>query len=491
MGILDRLNDMQREAASTIDGPVLILAGAGSGKTRTLTHRIAYMIHEKGVNPWNILAITFTNKAAGEMRERVDDLVGGGAEAVWVMTFHATCVRILRRYIDLLGGYDTNFSIYDTDDQKTAMKAVMKKLNIDPKQYKERTLLSAISHAKDNLVSVQEFEKSTFGDFTQTIIARAYREYQETLKRSNAVDFDDIIVLTVELFEKHPEVLEYYQNRFQYIHVDEYQDTNLAQFKLISLLADRNRNLCVVGDDDQSIYKFRGANIRNILDFEQHYPEAKVIKLEQNYRSTQSILDAANAVIHNNYARKDKALWTDRGEGEKIRFLQCDNAYEEAEFIVDDIRSKVRNGGNYNQFAVLYRTNAQARLIEERLVLKGIPYNVVGGTNFYSRAEVKDILAYLKTVENGQDEVALRRIINVPKRSIGAASIGKIEDYAEIRDYTLFQAMQYANEIPGLGKAAARIEGFVNLIRVLRSGQEDLGVSGTIRKIIDSIEYED
>jgi DNA helicase-2/ATP-dependent DNA helicase PcrA len=491
MGILDRLNPMQREAASTIEGPLLILAGAGSGKTRTLTHRIAYMIHEQGVNPWNILAITFTNKAAGEMRERVDDLVGGGAEAVWVMTFHATCVRILRRYIDLLGGYDTNFSIYDTDDQKTVMKAVMKKLNIDPKQYKERTLLSAISHAKDDLISVQEYERSTFGDFTKAVIARAYREYQETLKRSNAVDFDDIICLTVELFQKHPEVLESYQNRFRYIHVDEYQDTNLAQFKLISLLADRYRNLCVVGDDDQSIYKFRGANIRNILDFEQHYPEAKVIKLEQNYRSTQFILDAANAVIHNNYARKDKALWTDRGEGEKIRFMQCDNAYEEAEYIVDDIRSKVRNGGNYNQFAVLYRTNAQARLIEERLVLKGIPYNVVGGTNFYSRAEVKDIIAYLKTVENGQDEVALRRIINVPKRSIGAASIGKIEDYAEIRDYTLFQAMQYASEIPGLGKAAARIEGFVNLIRVLRAGLEDLGVSGTIRKIIDSIDYEE
>ncbi|MDE7112673.1 MAG: UvrD-helicase domain-containing protein, partial [Acetatifactor sp.] len=416
-------------------------------------------------------------------------LVGFGAYQIWVSTFHSTCVRILRRYIDRIG-YDNSFTIYDTDDQKTVMKDVCKRLNIDTKVYKERNLMSAISSAKDNLVDVREYELSAVGDYHKQVVARAYREYQETLKKSNALDFDDIIVKTVELFKACPEVLDSYQERFRYIMVDEYQDTNLAQFALIQLLADKYRNLCVVGDDDQSIYKFRGANIRNILDFELHYPEARVIKLEQNYRSTQNILDAANAVIKNNTGRKDKALWTDHGAGSRIHLRQFDNAYEEAEYIADDIRHRVREGGvDYRDCAVLYRTNAQARLLEERMVVDGIPYTVVGGVNFYARAEIKDILAYLKTIDNGRDEVALRRIINVPKRSIGAATIEKIEDYAQMRDVNLYDAMCMADDIAGLGKAASKIRGFVNLIQVLRSGQESYGISGLIQAVIEHTDY--
>ncbi len=354
MSIYDTLNREQKAAVMQTEGPLLILAGAGSGKTKALTHRIAYLIDEMGVNPWNILAITFTNKAAGEMRNRVDQLVGFGAGQVWVATFHATCMRILRRHIDQLG-YGTNFTIYDTDDQKATIKAVCKKLEIDTKTYKERTLMSAISSAKDELIDVREYEIKAMGDYHKSVIAKVYREYQATLRRSNALDFDDIIVKTVELFKACPEVLYSYQERFKYIMVDEYQDTNSAQFELIRLLADGYRNLCVVGDDDQSIYKFRGANIRNILDFELHYPEAKVIKLEQNYRSTQNILDAANAVIQNNERRKDKALWTDKGAGSRVHFRICDNAYEEAEYIADEIRSKVRQGERrYQDFAILY-----------------------------------------------------------------------------------------------------------------------------------------
>ena len=491
MAVTDSLNDRQQKAVVHTEGPLLILAGAGSGKTKTLTHRIAYMIGEKKVDPWNILAITFTNKAAEEMRNRIQSLVGFGSDSIWVMTFHATCIRILRRHIDLLG-YDTNFTVYDTDDQKSVMKNVCKKLNIDTKSFKERALLTAISNAKDNLVSVTEYANSTFGDFTKIVVARAYREYQEQLKKSNALDFDDIIVLTVELFEKHPEILDYYQERFKYISVDEYQDTNKAQFEFVRLLSSKYRNLCVVGDDDQSIYKFRGANIRNILDFEEYYPEATVIKLEQNYRSTQNILDAANSVIANNTARKDKSLWTDEGSGHKIRFLQLDNAYEEAETIVDEISTAaIREGISYNDFAVLYRTNAQARLIEERLILRGIPYNVVGGTNFYSRAEIKDMIAYLKTIDNGLDEVALRRIINVPKRSIGAATLDKLLDFAEMTDDSLFGAMQNADNVPGLSKSAAKINAFVKLIEDLREEIKEIGISGVITQIVEKTGYDE
>lgn len=489
MSIYDTLNMEQKEAVCHTEGPLLLLAGAGSGKTRTLTHRIAYLIDEMGVNPWNILAITFTNKAAEEMRERVDNIVGFGADQIWVSTFHSTCVRILRRHIDRIG-YDNSFTIYDTDDQKTVMKGVCKRLNIDTKTFKERSLLGAISSAKDDLVDVREYEVKSVGDYHKQVVARAYREYQEVLKKSNALDFDDIIVKTVELFKSCPEVLEYYQERFKYIMVDEYQDTNMAQFELIRLLAGKYRNLCVVGDDDQSIYKFRGANIRNILDFELRYPEAKVIKLEQNYRSTQTILDAANAVIRNNVGRKDKALWTDRGAGNRIHLRQFENAYEEAEYIADDIRKKVRNeGATYGDCAVLYRTNAQARLLEERMVVEGIPYSVVGGVNFYARAEIKDILAYLKTIDNGRDEVALRRIINVPKRSIGATSVEKLADYAQMRDIGLYDAMCMVDDVPGLGKAASKITGFVNMIQVFRSGRESYGISGLIQAIIEKTDY--
>ncbi|MBR6478347.1 MAG: UvrD-helicase domain-containing protein [Lachnospiraceae bacterium] len=491
MSIYDTLNDEQREAATYVDGPLLILAGAGSGKTRVLTHRIVYLIEEIGINPWNILAITFTNKAAGEMRERVDKLVGFGADQIWVSTFHSSCVRILRRFIDRLG-FGTNFTIYDTDDQKTVMKGICKRLNIDTKQMSERTLLGYISSAKDELVSVREYEISAAGDFRKSTVAKVYREYQETLKASNALDFDDIIVKTVELFKTQPDVLSYYQDRFLYIMVDEYQDTNTAQFELIRLLADRNRNLCVVGDDDQSIYKFRGANIRNILDFEFHYPEAKVVKLEQNYRSTQNILDAANAVIHHNVGRKDKALWTKAGAGEPVHFRQFETAYGEAEFLADDILRRVRrDGASYGDFAILYRTNAQSRLIEERMVVEGIPYNVVGGVNFYSRAEIKDVLAYLKTIDNGRDEVALRRIINVPKRSIGAASIEKIATYAQTKNLTLFDAMCEADSIPGLGKAAGKIREFVNMILVLRSGLSSYGIVDLISAVMERTAYAD
>ena len=489
MSIYDTLNKEQKEAVLHTEGPLLLLAGAGSGKTRVLTHRVAYLIDEMGVNPWNILAITFTNKAAQEMRERVDQIAGFGADQVWVATFHATCMRILRRHIDRLG-YDTNFTIYDTDDQKSVIKQVCKRLNIDTKMYKERTLLSEISSAKDELVDVREFEVKSVGDYKKSVIAKVYREYQETLKKSNALDFDDIIVKTVELFKSCPEVLYNYQERFKYIMVDEYQDTNTAQFELIRLLADGYRNLCVVGDDDQSIYKFRGANIRNILDYEKVYPDAKVIKLEQNYRSTQNILDAANAVIRNNRGRKEKALWTEKGSGSRVHFRQFDNAYEEAEYIADDIADKVKNDGiAYADCAVLYRTNAQSRLLEERMVVEGIPYHVVGGVNFYARQEIRDILAYLKTIDNGRDEVALRRIINVPKRSIGAASLEKVADYAQMKDITLFDALCEADQIKGLGRAETKIRGFVNLIEVLRSGLSSYTLPDLIKSLLERIDY--
>ena len=489
MSIYDTLNKEQKEAVLHTEGPLLLLAGAGSGKTRVLTHRVAYLIDELGVNPWNILAITFTNKAAQEMRERVDQIAGFGADQVWVATFHATCMRILRRHIDRLG-YDTNFTIYDTDDQKTVIKQVCKRLNIDTKMYKERTLLSEISSAKDELVDVREFEVKSVGDYRKSVTAKVYREYQDTLKKSNALDFDDIIVKTVELFKSCPEVLYNYQERFRYIMVDEYQDTNTAQFELIRLLADGYRNLCVVGDDDQSIYKFRGANIRNILDYEKIYPDAKVIKLEQNYRSTQNILDAANAVIRNNRGRKEKALWTEKGAGSRIHFRQFDNAYEEAEYIADDISDKVnKNGVAYADCAVLYRTNAQSRLLEERMVVEGIPYHVVGGVNFYARQEIRDILAYLKTIDNGRDEVALRRIINVPKRSIGTASLEKVADYAQMKDITLFDALCEADQIRGLGRAEAKIRGFVNLIKVLRSGLSSYTLPDLIKSLLERIDY--
>ena len=491
MSIYDTLNREQKAAVMHTEGPLLLLAGAGSGKTRVLTHRIAYLIDQMGVNPWNILAITFTNKAAGEMRERVDGLVGEGARQVWVSTFHSACVRILRRHIDRIG-YDNSFTIYDSDDQKTVIKGIVKRLNLDPKVYKERALLGVISSAKNELETVSRFEQEAAGDYTASIYARVYREYQETLQVNNALDFDDIIVKTVELFRDCPEVLDNYQERFQYIMVDEYQDTNTAQFELVRLLGEKYRNLCVVGDDDQSIYKFRGANIRNILDFEKYFPEAVSIKLEQNYRSTQYILDAANGVICNNRGRKDKSLWTARGAGSKIHFRQFDSAYEEAEFIAGSIAGRVRKGGaEYKDCAVLFRTNAQARLLEERMILESIPYNVVGGTNFYSRMEIKDILAYLKTIATGRDEVAVKRIINVPRRGLGNATLEKVEDYARMRGIGFFEAMEQWDQISGLGKAAQKIQAFVKMILDLRGMQDRLTVAELIQKVVDIVEYDD
>lgn len=469
MSIYDTLNDEQRKGVFTTEGPVLILAGAGSGKTRVLTHRIAYLIEEKEVNPYHIMAITFTNKAAGEMRERVDNMVGYGSESVWVATFHSTCVRILRRYIDRLG-YDTNFTIYDADDQKTLMKDICKRLQIDTKIHKEKTFLGVISSAKDELVDPIEFANRAAGDYNKRIQAQVYAEYQRELRQNNALDFDDLIYKTVELFKLDKEVLSAYQERFRYIMVDEYQDTNTAQFELIRLLASKYKNLCVVGDDDQSIYKFRGANIYNILNFEKHFPEATVIKLEQNYRSTQNILDAANGVIANNIGRKDKALWTDNGRGEKICFEQLESDYEEADYVVRNIASKVRKGDcTYKDCAILYRTNAQSRLFEERFVTANIPYKIVGGVNFYSRKEIKDLLAYLKTIDNGRDDLAVKRIINVPKRGIGATSINKVTAFALDQEMSFYGALRMAGDIPGLGKAAEKIRPFVLFIQSMRS----------------------
>lgn len=490
MSIYDTLNEQQKKGVFTTDGPVLLLAGAGSGKTRVLTHRIAYLIDELGVNSWNIMAITFTNKAAGEMKERVENLVGVGADSIWVTTFHSTCVRILRRYADRIG-YDNNFAIYDTDDQKTVMKEVCKRLQIDTKQLKERTILGAISSAKDELISPPEYELNAAGDYRKQKIASAYREYQETLRKNNAMDFDDLIMKTVELFKTDQEVLASYQKRFKYIMVDEYQDTNTAQFELIRLLAAGTRNLCVVGDDDQSIYKFRGANIRNILDFEKVYPEAVVIRLEQNYRSTQNVLDAANAVIKNNTGRKEKTLWTDHGNGNRIHFRQFDNAYEEAEFVADDIAGKKRNGiADYGDCAVLFRTNAQARLLEERFVVEGIPYNVVGGVNFYARKEIKDLLAYLKTIDNGRDDLAVKRIINIPKRGIGAATIAKVQDYADLHEISFYEALCQADEVTGLtSKTAEKLKPFVNLINVFRSKVDFYGIKELLEDVIETTGY--
>lgn len=488
MSIYDTLNERQREGVFTVDGPVLLLAGAGSGKTRVLTHRIAYLIEEMGVNPWNIMAITFTNKAAGEMKERVEKLVEFGG-SIWVSTFHSTCVRILRRYIDRLG-YDNNFVIYDSDDQRAVMKEVCRRLQVDTKMMKERSILSAISSAKDELISPDQYRLNAMGDYHAQKIAQLYQEYQNALRKNNAVDFDDLIMLTVELFRSRPEVLEGYQNRFRYIMVDEYQDTNTAQFELIRLLADASHNLCVVGDDDQSIYKFRGANIRNILDFEKVYPEAVVIRLEQNYRSTQNVLNAANAVIQNNRKRKEKTLWTRQGEGELVHFRQFETAYEEAEFIAEDIGRKKRQGALcYNDCAVLYRTNAQARLLEERFIMEGIPYNVVGGVNFYSRREIKDLLAYLKTIDNGRDDLAVKRIINVPRRGIGGTTITRVEDYAQEQELSFYDALKDAGEIPGLGRSKAKLDSFVTMIQTFRSKAPYYSLRELIDDIIETTGY--
>ena len=489
MSKYDLLNPEQKEAVFHYEGPLLILAGAGSGKTRVLTHRVAWLIEEKQVNPWNIMAITFTNKAAGEMRDRVETMLGGALGGVWVATFHSTCVRILRRYIDRIG-FGTNFTIYDGDDQKTIIKEICKRFQIDTKLYRERFFMAAISAAKDELLSPDDYAKQVHGDTRKQKVAEVYREYQKQLRASNALDFDDLIFRTVELFQKDAEVLEQYQDRFRFIMVDEYQDTNTAQFKLVSLLAAKYRNLCVVGDDDQSIYRFRGANIQNILSFEEVYPDAKVIRLEQNYRSTQNILTAANEVICHNEGRKEKKLWTANGDGDKVRFRQFLNGFEEAEYVAGMISRKVGAGKwRYGDCAVLYRTNAQSRMFEEKFLFANVPYKIVGGINFYGRKEIKDVLAYLKTIENGRDDLAVRRIINVPKRGIGATTINRVQEYANTEDMSFYDALRVAGTIPGVGKSVAKLDGFVQMIQTMRSKQPYYSVKELIEDVLEQTEY--
>lgn len=489
MSIYDSLNESQKEAVFTTEGPLLILAGAGSGKTRALTHRIAYLIGEGIAKPEEIMAITFTNKAASEMRERVDALIGPEAKKVWVATFHSSCVRILRRYISRLG-YDNNFVIYDTDDQKTLMKEICKRLNINTKMYKERALLSSISSAKNELQTPQKFARIHGDDFSKQKIVQVYKEYQDQLFKNNALDFDDLISKTVELLETNEDVRDYYQESLHYIMVDEYQDTNTAQFRLVSLLAGKYKNLCVVGDDDQSIYKFRGANIKNILSFESVFPQAKVIKLEQNYRSTKNILDAANEVIRNNQGRKDKTLWTRKEEGEKIILNQFETAYDEAASIASDIRELVENEGyRYSEIAILYRTNAQSRILEERLIRERIPYKIINGINFYQRKEIKDMLAYLRTVENGRDDVSIKRIINVPKRGIGDVTINKVQDYAIRNEMSFYEGLIRSREIPLADNTISRVNSFVNFIDYLRGEMEAKTLRQILEEIIDETGY--
>jgi len=487
MGIYDTLNEQQQEAVFCTEGPLLLLAGAGSGKTRVLTHRIAYLM-DQGVNPYHIMAITFTNKAAKEMRERVDDLVGFGAEHIWVSTFHSTCVRILRRHIDKLG-YGNSFTIYDADDQKSLIKQICKQYKIDTKMMPERKIINEISSAKDEFMTPSEYETRHQYDFKKKKIAQIYKEYQKQLKANNALDFDDLIFKTVELFQFHPEVLDYYQERFRYIMVDEYQDTNTIQFQLVSMLARKYQNLCVVGDDDQSIYKFRGANVKNILNFENVFPEAVTIKLEQNYRSTKNILNAANEVIKHNKGRKTKKLWTENEEGDLIEFHQYGTEYEEARKIIHEIEDLSKEGYDYKNMAILYRTNAQSRVFEESFMIKNIPYRIVGGTNFYQRKEVKDILSYLKVVDNGLDDLAVRRIINVPRRGIGAATIEKINVYAVEHNISFLDACFSSDSIDTLGNAKKKINGFADLIREFRRKMQEGSLEELFKYITDETGY--
>ena len=492
--LLAGLNDKQKEAVLHFEGPLLILAGAGSGKTRVLTHRIAYLIEEHQVPPYHILALTFTNKAANEMRERVNNIIEYGAGSIWVSTFHSTCVRILRRFIDHLG-YDNAFTIYDSDDQKSLMKDICKQLNIDTKKYKERTFLNAISSAKDELKTPEQYADEVAKEYNKKIFGRVYKEYQKRLKQNNALDFDDLIMLTVQLFLQNAEILNHYQERFPFILVDEYQDTNTAQFTLLSLLASRYQNLCVVGDDDQSIYRFRGANIHNILNFEKIFPATKVIRLEQNYRSTKNILAAASGVIKHNSMRKEKTLWTTAEAGAPISYGRYDNEYEEAQGIAADIHRQVKDGMSYSDFAILYRTNAQSRVFEEKLIYEGIPYRIIGAVNFYARKEIKDILCYLKTINNSADDIAIKRIINIPRRGIGQTTIGRISDYAFSQEMPFYEALRRVDEIPGCTRASAKIHSFVSLIEHFRMKlrgemysledmtQELLDVTGYVREL--------
>ena len=488
MSIYDTLNNEQREAVFCTEGPLLMLAGAGSGKTRSLTHRIAYLIEEKGVAPWNILAITFTNKAAQEMRERVDALVGYGSEDIWISTFHATCSRILRRHIDLLG-YDRNFTIYDASDQKSLMKEVLKEMKIDTKQFPERSVMSEISSAKNEYKSPLDYRNEYGSNFRNQRIADIYERYQKRLKENNALDFDDLLVKMVDLFQTNPDVLEHYQDRFQYIMVDEYQDTNTVQFLLVSLLAKKYRNLCVVGDDDQSIYKFRGANIYNILNFEKVFPDAQVIRLEQNYRSTQNILNAANGVIANNKGRKEKKLWTENQKGELVHFKQYDTEYDEADGVVSRINFLAMRGVQYKDMAILYRTNAQSRIFEEKLKQKNIPYAIVRGISFYDRKEIKDLMGYLKVVDSGMDDLSVKRIINVPKRGIGQTTINRLQEFAILNQMSFLDAVFNADEIPEVARALAKLHKFADMIEEFREYASEHEISELLEHILDVTQY--
>lgn len=484
--LLQGMNDKQAEAVLTTEGPLLVMAGAGSGKTRVLTHRVAYLIEEQGVNPWNILAITFTNKAAREMQERVGKLLGESARDIWVSTFHALCVRILRRDIDKLG-YNRAFTIADTSEQRTLMKRICSELNVDTKKYDPRAILSAISNAKNAMQTATDYAalNSHANNPLNQIVAKAYVLYQKELENSQALDFDDLIMKTIELFEKDPETLEYYQNKFHYIHVDEYQDTNDAQYQLVTLLAAKYKNLCVVGDADQSIYGWRGANMNNILNFERDYPEAHTVMLEQNYRSTQTILKAANEVIANNLVRKEKNLWTENGTGEKISYYRAQNEHDESQFVVSKIQAEIsEHGYHYNDFAVLYRTNAQSRMIEETFMKSTVPYTMVGGHKFYDRKEIRDILAYLTLIVNPRDAMSFERVVNTPKRGIGPSSVDKLRQFANENGWSLLEAAQnvtLANAISA--RIRAKIEDFGRLMADLTKEADYL----TITELTDEI----
>ncbi|MFL6556459.1 MAG: DNA helicase PcrA [Bacillus sp. (in: firmicutes)] len=486
--LLNGLNPEQQNAVKTTDGPLLLMAGAGSGKTRVLTHRIGYLIVEKRVNPYNILAITFTNKAAREMRDRIGKMMGGVAEEIWISTFHSMCVRILRRDIDRIG-FNRNFTILDSTDQQSVIKTILKEKNIDPKKFDPRAILGSISSAKNELIEPEEYKK-TGGGYFEDVVGNVYEEYQKRLRKNQALDFDDLIMMTIQLFRRVPDVLEYYQRKFQYIHVDEYQDTNKAQYLLVKLLASRFKNRCVVGDSDQSIYRWRGADIANILSFEKDYPNANVILLEQNYRSTKRILLAANKVIENNINRKAKNLWTENPEGNKLVYYRADSEQGEAQFVAGKIKELTRNNQyKLTDIAILYRTNAQSRVMEEVLLKSNIEYSIVGGTKFYDRKEIKDMLAYLRLISNPDDDISLRRVINVPKRGIGASSVDKIADFADMHDLTLFQALESV-ELLGLSpKITKSAREFRDLIGNYTNMQEFLSVTELVEEVLDKTGY--
>ena len=485
--LLEGMNDRQKEAVQHTQGPLLIMAGAGSGKTRVLTHRMAYILAEEEVHPWNILAITFTNKAAREMKERVSQLVGPQAEDMWVSTFHSMCVRILRRDIEILG-YQRSFTICDPSEQQTSMKRILKKLDIDSEKYDYRMILNRISQAKNDLEDVEEFNKKYTG-YVEQIIGKCYREYQKELAKSMTLDFDDLIMLTVQLFQKHPETLQYYQQKFQYIHVDEYQDTNHAQYRLVTMLAKKFKNICVVGDADQSIYGWRGADMSNILEFEKDYQNAKVVLLEQNYRSTKTILQAANHVIENNVNRKVKKLWTENEEGQAITYYRAQSEQDEGRYVLSQIQSLLRDGYHYDDFAILYRTNAQSRVMEENLLKSNIPFRLVGGQRFFERLEIRDLLAYLRLIVNSQDDLSFRRIVNSPKRGIGATSLAKLSDFAEVYQFSLLEASLQTTLSPLSGKAAKALEKFATTIEELRKMQEFLSISEFVEQVIEKTGY--